>query len=445
MIQSLKPADRGVSPLDRAHALRLDQKTEDALRLAGSIVTASPEDVGAAYLLARLLLDKGRAAPVGNATEALVERFVRRGDLLGACLTAQLGFEAGGFAENAISTIAEAFGKGSKRVSDVSPRPPPLPTAVEVAPFFAKLSGDALLDACEKALTRFIETKDGVPDTASLPKLPLFGELEPAVLTRLLGAFEARELKAGEYVVKQGDDGKEAFALARGVLNVVREDEARGPVVLAALGPGSIFGEMALVSDAPRAASVVAVEPAQFFSAQRKHLEALAQKEPAIGRALGSFCHGRMVSNLIRHSVILSAVEPKLRQELVGRFAPETFKTGAKLVSEGDEGGCLFLIASGTVDVRSKDAEGDAVVLAQLGPGDVVGEISLILRRPATADVIAVHQTVALKLTRDEFQQAIKQHPKLLSELYELATKREEETRSVVAQEALDVSDVVLL
>jgi CRP-like cAMP-binding protein len=152
-----------------------------------------------------------------------------------------------------------------------------------------------------------------------------------------------------------------------------------------------------------------------------------------------------MVSNLIRHSVILSAVEPKLRQELVGRFAPETFKTGAKLVSEGDEGGCLFLIASGTVDVRSKDAEGDAVVLAQLGPGDVVGEISLILRRPATADVIAVHQTVALKLTRDEFQQAIKQHPKLLSELYELATKREEETRSVVAQEALDVSDVVLL
>jgi CRP-like cAMP-binding protein len=91
------------------------------------------------------------------------------------------------------------------------------------------------------------------------------------------------------------------------------------------------------------------------------------------------------------------------------------------------------------------DGDGDRVVLAQLGPGDVVGEISLVLRRPATADVVAAHTTVALALTQERFQAAIKEHPALLGELYELATRREEETRSVVAQEALDVSDVVLL
>ncbi len=445
MTKSTSPADRGVSPLDRAHGLRQEKKTDDALRLAASIIAASTDDVNAAYLVARLLLDSDRAQSAGKAAEALVERFVRRGDLLGACLCAQLGFEAGGFAENALATISEAFGKGSKRVSDVSPRPPPLPVAVEVAPFFAKLSGPALADAAEKALTRFIEAKDPVSATAPLPRLPLFGELEPGVLTRLLGAFEVRELKAGEYAVRQGDEGREAFALVRGVLNVVREDEVRGPVVLAVLGAGSVFGEMALVSDAPRAASVVAVEPTHLLVAQRKHLEALAQKDGTISRELGRFCHGRMVSNLIRHSAILAAVEPKRRQDLVGRFTPETFKPGALLVRQGEEGESLFLIASGSVEVRSTDSEGDRVVLAQLGPGDVVGEISLILRRPATADVVAVHSTVALQLTREKFQEAIKQYPALLTELYELATKREEETRSVVAQEALDVSDVVLL
>ncbi len=105
----------------------------------------------------------------------------------------------------------------------------------------------------------------------------------------------------------------------------------------------------------------------------------------------------------------------------------------------------MFLIASGGVEVRGTDAEGDSVVLAQLGAGDVVGEISLVLRRPATADVVAVHTTVALELTSERFQDAIHAYPGLLQELYELAIKRDDETRSVVAQAAVDVSDTVLL
>jgi CRP-like cAMP-binding protein len=118
---------------------------------------------------------------------------------------------------------------------------------------------------------------------------------------------------------------------------------------------------------------------------------------------------------------------------------------GEVLLRQGEEGGSLFLIASGLVEIRSTDADGDRVVLAQSGPGDVVGEISLVLRRPATADVVAVHSTVALELTLAEFHEAIRQHPGLLQQLYEIATQREAETRSVVAQEARDVSDSVLL
>jgi CRP-like cAMP-binding protein len=152
-----------------------------------------------------------------------------------------------------------------------------------------------------------------------------------------------------------------------------------------------------------------------------------------------------MVANLIRHSRILSAVEPAKRHELVSRFATQTFQPDDVLVRQGEDAGSLFLIATGGVEVRSVDADGDRVVLAQPGPGDVVGEISLVLRRPATADVVAVHTTVALELTRDAFHAAIREHPGLLQQLYEVATSREEETRSVVAREALDVSDNVLL
>jgi cAMP-dependent protein kinase regulator len=262
----------------------------------------------------------------------------------------------------------------------------------------------------------------------------------------LLGRLELRELNAGQYALRQGEEGREVFVLARGVVNVVREDSAGGaPVLLAALGPGALFGEMALVSGAPRAASAVAVEPVQLLCIGRASLEQLAQEDAAIGRELGAFCYGRMIANLIRHSAILSAIDPSQRQALMARFRNQQFAPGEVLVRQGEEPAFLFLIASGGVKVCSADAEGDAVLIAELGPGEVVGEISLVLRRPANADVVAAHHTVALALTRDEFQDAIREHPGLLQQVYDLAVQRDDQTRSVLGQKALDVSDVVLV
>jgi CRP-like cAMP-binding protein len=275
--------------------------------------------------------------------------------------------------------------------------------------------------------------------------LPLFGALEAPLLVKLLSVFSLRELAAAKTVFRQGEEGREAYLLVRGVLNVVREDAPGQATLLAALGPGALFGEMALVSQAPRAASVTSVEPAQVLAVERKQLVLLSQQDAAIGRELGAFCNQRMLTNLVRHSQILSKVAPSKRHELIARFSTRSFAPGDLLVKLGEEGGRLFLLASGLVEVRSPDASGEPVVLAQLGPGEVVGEISMLLRRPATADVAAVHQTVALELTWTDFHDAIKEHPGLLSELYQLATQREAELRSVVAQEALEVSDTVVL
>lgn len=436
----------GVSSLDQAHGLRLRGQTEDALRLAASILTAAPENLGAAALIARLLLDAGRTPAAGELAARVVEGTIRRGDLPSAWVAARIALEAGGFADDALRQIAEAYGKGSLRVAGVSQRPPALPTDVEIAPHFAKLAGSALLDAAERAAARFLKLKDAVTADGPLPELPLFGALEPKGLLKLLGRMELRELDTGQYALRQGEEGREAFVLARGVINVVREDGGGGATsLLASLGPGAIFGEMALVSDTPRAASAVAVEPVQLLCIPRPALEELAGADPAIGRELGKFCYGRMISNLLRHSRILSSIDPTRRAELVGRFKTQRFEPGELLVRRAEEPSCLLLLASGSVQVRGTDADGDRVVLAELGAGDVVGEISLVLRRPANADVVALHPTVALVLDREAFNDAIREHPALLRELYDTAVQRDEETRNVVAQKALDASDVVLL
>lgn len=87
----------------------------------------------------------------------------------------------------------------------------------------------------------------------------------------------------------------------------------------------------------------------------------------------------------------------------------------------------------------------DSTLIAKLGVGEVVGEVALVLHRASSADVIANCPTVTLHLPRDRFLDLIKKHPAILAQLYELAIKQDEETTSLVAQEATEADDYVLV
>jgi CRP-like cAMP-binding protein len=92
-----------------------------------------------------------------------------------------------------------------------------------------------------------------------------------------------------------------------------------------------------------------------------------------------------------------------------------------------------------------KTEGGEPFVIATLGPGDIVGEVALVLRRSASADVVAVHPTITLFLPSDQFMSLIKEHPTILAVLYDLAVKRDAETQSAVGQESTSADDYMLV
>ena len=308
------------------------------------------------------------------------------------------------------------------------------------------LRGKALSDRASTALAELTRADDPVAH-GKVPALPLFSQLAPRALEALLAALSVRDLDTHGVAIEQGSEGREAFVVVRGSLRAERTGASgEEPTLLAVLGPGAIFGEMALVSSAPRAASVIAQEPTTLLVVARDALEEMAGKEPAIGRELGSYCRSRMLANLVRTSALLRAIPAAERESVMSLFEAKTFDEGQVLFEQGGEPDGLYLVASGGVRVATHDPSGgDDIVVADLGPGDVVGEISIVLRKPATATVTATFPTVALELSRDRFHDAIRMHPAVLTELYGLATARADELRSVVAQETLDVEDVVLL
>ena len=79
---------------------------------------------------------------------------------------------------------------------------------------------------------------------------------------------------------------------------------------------------------------------------------------------------------------------------------------GAALTTEGDEGDAFYLLLDGCVDVTR-----GGTPVRQLGPGDFIGEISLVDGRPRTATTTAAGPVRALEVCRPEFLELMEQHP----------------------------------
>ncbi|MGL6279856.1 MAG: cyclic nucleotide-binding domain-containing protein, partial [Gaiella sp.] len=100
--------------------------------------------------------------------------------------------------------------------------------------------------------------------TTALSRIPLFAGVDQAVLQRLEAASSERTLLAGELLFDQGDPADDLHVVLQGRLRVIVTD-AHGTRDVAELGPGSAVGELALLTGAPRAASVRAVRDTRLL------------------------------------------------------------------------------------------------------------------------------------------------------------------------------------
>jgi CRP-like cAMP-binding protein len=130
--------------------------------------------------------------------------------------------------------------------------------------------------------------------------------------------------------------------------------------------------------------------------------------------------------------------------ELLSSLESRFFEAGEVLIARGQEAERVLLIARGSVSVSIPEG-GDVLVLATLSAGDVVGEIPMLLRRPSPADMRALYPTLTFEITRERLRVLMRKYPALLVELYELATRRDDEVRAATEHDPLDTEDVILV
>jgi CRP-like cAMP-binding protein len=124
------------------------------------------------------------------------------------------------------------------------------------------------------------------PAAEALGRIQLFSGLAPVDLAHLADGLRTRRFRRGEVLFHQGDPGDSLFIVSTGTVKIVLPSEEGDEAILTTIGPGAFFGELALLDDAPRSATAVAMEPTETFVLRRDAFRALIDGSPTARDAL---------------------------------------------------------------------------------------------------------------------------------------------------------------
>lgn len=438
-------SDGAVAALRRRGARLFDDGDyEKALAHYAELVRLAPGDHQARFRAARCLLKLGEQERALTAYHAAAEGLLGKGYLLSAMAACKEALRVNPVERRVKETLKRIH---SRAVAEVgrTPVPPPLPLErfdddADIWTALTDLNGSELVDRAMEILERPEEHPEGSTKSGR-PPLPLFAELDPDAFVDVVLRMDLKNVDEGEVLIEQGRPGDAVFVICAGGAKVVRRGDDGGEIELAHLPGGTLVGEMALLTEAPRSATVVAERPSEVFVLGRKDVEEISKAHPGVPQQLVEFCKKRLLSNLVRTSPLFAPLDDAQRLDLLGRFASRVHAPGAVVIEEGQNGEGLSVILTGEVQVTRKDDQGETVVLATLREGDVFGEISLIRDAPATATVTATRKTAVVELPADDFAHLVADHEGVRTYLMGLTEGRIAKTTAAMSADAEEIGD----
>lgn len=137
---------------------------------------------------------------------------------------------------------------------------------------------------------------------------------------------------------------------------------------------------------------------------------------------------------LLAIPLFADVLAPEHISALAAASHPAFFRIGTLLMSQGDLGGSMFAIVDGTVAVNFIDREGREQRVAALGPGEVVGEMSLFTGDRRTATVTAQTNVNALEISKTSLEKMFAKSPELLDKFAGILAARQAELKAIAGQ-----------
>ncbi len=201
-----------------------------------------------------------------------------------------------------------------------------------------------------------------LPDTAELCRnAPLFKDLDDEAI-QLVAELTREELLApGDDLCKEGELGDSMFVIERGAVVITRKVGAL-KTTLGVLGTGDIVGEMALLTGAPRNATVTAVTPVVIGRITRNSFARLMQEHPKFKSQIWDEVARRQFDNFVRGLAEHSSLSQKQRLRWIDQGLHLLLSPGERRPNRGHAWAYVFL---GAIQIDSQDHEAPALVALQ--------------------------------------------------------------------------------
>ncbi|XP_003512220.2 cAMP-dependent protein kinase type II-alpha regulatory subunit isoform X1 [Cricetulus griseus] len=193
----------------------------------------------------------------------------------------------------------------------------------------------------------------------------LFKNLDQEQLSQVLDAMFEKLVKTDEHVIDQGDDGDNFYVIERGTYDILVTKDNQTRSVGQYDNHGS-FGELALMYNTPRAATIVATSEGALWGLDRLTFRRIIVKNNAKKR--------KMFESFIESVPLFKSLEMSERMKIVDVIGEKVYKDGERIITQGEKADSFYIIESGEVSIliKSKVSLGGAV------PGVLTVNVDLI-------------------------------------------------------------------
>ncbi|KAI0455043.1 cyclic nucleotide-binding-like protein [Xylaria acuta] len=229
----------------------------------------------------------------------------------------------------------------------------------------------------------------------------LFSHLDDEQTAQILGALQEKPIPAKDIkVVTQGDAGDYFYVVEKGSFDVHVNDSGAlqpGPdgigKKVGSVQAGGSFGELALMYNAPRAATVVSAEQAcTLWALDRVTFRRILMES--------TFARRRLYEKFLEEVPLLASLTPYERSKIADALETQKYPAGTTIIKQGDIGQSFYLVESGEADAF-KNGQTESVKHYQ--KGDFFGELALLNDAPRAASVVSATEIKVATLGKNAF------------------------------------------
>ncbi|KAI8879346.1 camp-dependent protein kinase regulatory subunit [Backusella circina FSU 941] len=249
----------------------------------------------------------------------------------------------------------------------------------------------------------------------------LFRNLDEEQYLDVVNAMSEKRVSAGTTVIEQGGVGDFFYVVESGTFDCFISKEESAPVKVTSYEAGGSFGELALMYNAPRAATITATSDSVLWALDRITFRTILMENTSRKR--------RMYESFLSEVILLKSLESYEQHKIADALESVYFEDGQEVVKQGDVGDQFYIIESGQAIVYKTDqSTGAQQQVNSLERGSYFGELALLNDSPRAATVVAHGRLKCATLGKKAFT-------RLLGPVLDILKRNSENYHAVISQQ----------